>query len=118
MQILCFLVVLPVLAFMAHASADNLLDDFKKGELNQRQWCPCQINMAKAPVTFSADQDEKGDHVAQITVDETSLGGNKCKVKPPEHECGKPIAILANGLVPAIEPNSREYASGQALWQS
>lgn len=58
------------------ASAADLVDDFKGAYLDQSQWCPCQINLAKAPVTFSADDNETGDQIAHITVDESSLGGN------------------------------------------
>lgn len=62
-------------------------DEFDTGELNWGYWCPCQIEMTKAPITFPADPNQAGDHVARIVVDDASLGGNVCRSGPPEFEC-------------------------------
>ncbi len=90
------------------SSAGDFFDDFKKGPLNQGLWCPCQIDMKDAPVTFSADQGESGDRIAHIIVKKTSIGGNLCKLGAPDYECGKPAAVLASGPGAAGEQDSRE----------
>jgi hypothetical protein len=74
------------------AAAQTFLEDeFDGHDLNWRYWCPCQINMKDAPIEFAPDPSETNDGIAQITVNETSLGGNVCRYKT---ECRPPAASV------------------------
>ncbi|WP_162950262.1 heparin lyase I family protein [Rhizobium jaguaris] len=67
-------------AFTSSASAAELFrDDFRSPAINQNQWCSCQIDNTNTPVTFSANPADKKDHIAGITVNESSLGGKRCE---------------------------------------
>ncbi|WP_457663941.1 hypothetical protein [Sinorhizobium medicae] len=68
----------------------ELAEEFNTGAVDPNHWCPCQINLVKTPVTFTADPDNPSNLVAHITVDENSLGGNECKQDAPNFECGRP----------------------------
>src|SRR5687767_5554192 len=60
-------------------------DEFNS--LNWKIWCPCQINMSKAPIVFTSDPDSSGNFFATIEANEASLGGNECRAgecRPPE----------------------------------
>ncbi len=78
------------------AAQDSLQDEFS--ELDWNVWCPCLINMTKAPVGFLPDSEPQGDHFAQIVVDENSLGGNKCRRNPPHSECRNPAVAVTLGF--------------------
>lgn len=56
-------------------------------DLNWQVWCPCQIKMKESPIVFPADESEAGDRFAQVTADDSSLGGNECDVST---ECVPP----------------------------
>ncbi|MGH9578243.1 MAG: hypothetical protein ACRD3R_12465, partial [Terriglobales bacterium] len=58
-------------------------------------WCPCQINMAKAPIAYIPDPDSAGNTFARIVAVEASLGGNVCK---PQVECAPPTGSSAFAL--------------------
>lgn len=92
----CFALFLVSAFIVSTASfAAGLSEEFPLPDLNGQQWCPCQINMSKAPLVLSPDPDEAGDGIAQITVDENSLGGNVCRNNAPEFECGAPINVFS-----------------------
>jgi hypothetical protein len=78
------------------AAQDSLQDEFS--ELDWNVWCPCLINMTKAPIGFLPDSEPQGDHFAQIIVDENSLGGNKCRRNPPHSECRNPATAVTLGV--------------------
>jgi hypothetical protein len=59
--------------------------------LNWSIWCPCQINLAKAPVVFAADPDSTGNYFARLVANDASLGGNKCRYEAPKLECRPPV---------------------------
>jgi hypothetical protein len=81
------------------ALAQSLIDeDFRGGELDWENWCPCQMDMEGEPVAFPADPEEPGDHVARIVVNEASLGGNKCRSGAPNFECRPPIVSGAAAM--------------------
>lgn len=90
-MILLLYIVVPGLA----AAADNWSDDFSAPELDRGLWCPCQINMDKAPIAFLHDPDDPGNQYARITVDINSLGGNVCRKAVPDDECGNPVSELS-----------------------
>ena len=89
--ILCLYIVVPGPA----SAGDKWSDDFSTSELNRSLWCPCQINMNKAPIEFLHDPDDAGNQYARITVDINSLGGNVCRKAAPDDECGKPISAFS-----------------------
>jgi hypothetical protein len=89
--ILCLCVVV---AGPASAS-DKWSDDFSTSTLNLGLWCPCQINLKRAPIEFLHDPDDAGNQYARITVDINSLGGNVCRKAAPDDECGKPISAFS-----------------------
>lgn len=68
----------------------TISDDFKSGALDWGLWCPCQVNMRDAPLTYSADPDQAGDQFVSIIADKASLGGNVCRSRKPELECRPP----------------------------
>jgi hypothetical protein len=79
------------LLLMAAAHAQSgVADDFETGELNWGNWCPCQIKLEEAPITFSKDPDQVGDMFISIVADDASLGGNICRSKSPHFECRPP----------------------------
>ncbi|WP_085026157.1 hypothetical protein [Ensifer aridi] len=85
----------------------ELLEDFNSATVDQSHWCPCQINLVKAPLTFSTDPENPNNRVAHITVDENSLGGNECRQDAPHFECGRPLeafALMNEGAAGEIEP--------------
>ncbi len=89
--VLCLYIVV-----LGPASAgDKWSDDFSTSELNRGLWCPCQINMKRAPIEFLHDPDDAGNQYARITVDINSLGGNVCRKGAPDDECGKPISAFS-----------------------
>ena len=93
---LCIVVPGPAIVVPGPASAgDKWLDDFSTPELDRGLWCPCQINMNKAPVAFLRDPDDAGNRFVRITVDINSLGGNVCRKAAPDDECGKPVAAVS-----------------------
>ena len=65
-----------------------LEDEFDSGGLDWSIWCPCQINMTKAPIVFLPDSHQPRDRVARITADDVSLGGNICRLE--NYECRPP----------------------------
>lgn len=67
------------------------VDEFDRGTLNWRLWCPCQINMEEAPIRFQQDPNEAGDGYISIVADDASLGGNVCRSAAPEYECRPPM---------------------------
>lgn len=71
-------------------AAELLREDFRSPALNPNQWCSCQIDNTNTPVTFSANPADRKDYVAEITVNETSLGGKRC-----EPACRTPQDTLA-----------------------
>jgi hypothetical protein len=86
--ILCFHI-----ALLGPASAaDKWSDDFSASQLDRGLWCPCQINMTRAPIAFLSDPDDPGNQYARITVDINSLGGNVCRKAAPDDECGSPAS--------------------------
>ena len=87
---------------------DRLEDEFTLSELYWDTWCPCLINMTKAPISFLQSAGSPGDYFAQIVVDENSLGGNICRRGAPYYECRKPVVTIAN--TPA-EPHTDEPPS-------
>ena len=99
--VLCLYIVVPGLAW----AGDKWSDDFSTSELNRSLWCPCQINMNKAPIEFLHDPDDAGNQYARITVDINSLGGNVCRKAAPDYECGKPTSafLLSPDRPPAVE---------------
>jgi len=82
----------------APALAQSSLDeDFKDGTLNLNTWCPCQINLHDSPYYFTVNPDDPNDRMLSIPVDGHSLGGNQCRRKAPDYECGTPgIAAKMN----------------------
>ena len=97
-----------VFAFaMPAAAQDRLEEEFTPPELNWGSWCPCLVNMTKAPIAFLPDADQSGDYFAQIVVDENSLGGNVCRRGAPHYECRKPQLTIADEP-PADEPPERD----------
>ena len=101
--ILCLYIVVPGQA----SAGDKWSDDFSTPELNRGLWCPCQINMNKAPIEFLHDPDDAGNQYARITVDINSLGGNVCRKAAPEDECGKLVSAfaLSPDRASAVEPD-------------
>ena len=77
------------------AAADKWLDDFSAPELDRGLWCPCQINMSRAPIEFLHDPDDPSNQYARITVDINSLGGNLCRKAAPDDECGNPVSVFS-----------------------
>jgi hypothetical protein len=77
------------------AAGDKWSDDFSTSNLDLRLWCPCQINMKRAPIEYLHDPDDAGNQYARITVDANSLGGNVCRKAAPDGECGKPISVFS-----------------------
>ena len=90
-MVLCLYIVVPGPA----SAGDKWSDDFSTSELNRSLWCPCQINMNRAPIEFLHDPDDAGNQYARITVDINSLGGNVCRKGAPDDECGKPISAFS-----------------------
>ena len=64
-------------------------DEFDAPQLSD-QWCACQIDIANSPVTFPINPERSGDRFARIFVDAHSIGGNECRRKAPDLECGPP----------------------------
>ena len=106
LRVLCLLIVSAIWGGSAGAAL-AFEDEFDAGKLETGSWCPCQINIAKAPVIFLLDPDEAADQFAEVTVNEASLGGNLCRSASPDYECGEPM-IMAEGSkepqLPAFEP--------------
>jgi Polysaccharide lyase len=73
-------------------------EEFNAGKLDLSRWCPCQIDNLNAPVTFHDDAGEANTHYAEISVNDFSLGGNKCRIAAPGYECGKPHTAVAAAL--------------------
>ena len=108
------LVLLAMVAAAGPAAAQTQIrEEFDAQELNLASWCPCQINMDKAPILFDDDPDEPGDGTARITVDMNSLGGNECRRDAPFHECGRPLIVLA--LAPGEPPPAKPEPLGPSL---
>jgi hypothetical protein len=84
------LLISAMLALPAVVWAGPLIDD-PLSSLNWSIWCPCQINMAKAPIAFTQDPELTGNHFARIAANDASLGGNKCRPKAPDFECRPPV---------------------------
>ena len=87
------------------SAEDKWSDDFSASELNRGLWCPCQINMKRAPIEFLHDPDNPGNQFARITVDGNSLGGNVCRKAAPDDECGTPISAFSQ---PPEQPRAVE----------
>ncbi len=90
-MVLCVCLVVPGPA----STGDKWSDDFSASELNRNLWCPCQVNMSRAPIEFLHDPDDPSNQFARITADINSLGGNVCRVRPPDDECRKPISAFS-----------------------
>jgi hypothetical protein len=99
------------------ALADPALDDdFKTGALDFTNWCPCQINMQKSPYSFAADPGNAKDRMLSIPVDDSSLGGNKCRKQAPDFECRPPASIAAIILEREAESASRKEPLGPSFF--
>lgn len=92
-----------MLAWCSVAAAAPPVDE-EFGALDQTVWCPCQINMAKAPIVFAPDPDAPGNRFARIIADDASLGGNVCRAKLecPELSTGRP-ETLGPSLIKALK---------------
>ena len=110
---LCLYIIVPGPA----SAGDKWSDDFSTPELNRGLWCPCQINMSRAPIEFLHDADDPGNQYARITVDINSLGGNVCRKGAPNDECGKPISAFAPSTdpLPAVEKPDRPKLLGSSF---
>jgi hypothetical protein len=120
--IFCLYLVVPGPA----SAGEKWLDDFSTSELDRSLWCPCQINMNRAPIEFLSDPDDAGNQFVRITADINSLGGNVCRRAAPEDECGtKPDApkLPAPGFidgprmvpVAAIDTNGDPYCDSAII---
>ena len=76
----------------------SVSDDFESGNLDPN-WCPCQVDMSSAPVTFPVELDKDGKpfRIARIEVNDYSLGGNNCP-KAELDKCNPPKALGAFSL--------------------
>jgi hypothetical protein len=83
--VLCLYIV----ALGPASAGEQWSDDFSTSELDRGLWCPCQMNMKKAPIEFLSDPD--GNQYVRITADINSLGGNVCRKSAPDDECAKSI---------------------------
>jgi hypothetical protein len=102
------LVLSPILIGGA-VSAQVLVDeDFNSPDLNWTYWCPCQINMERAPITFPQDPDKPGNRFARINVDEASLGGKVCRKGPPAFGCRPPGTVP-----PLVAFNSQDQVADE-----
>lgn len=97
---------LSALALGPASAADKWADEFSAPQLDRDMWCPCQINMTRAPVEFLRDAD--GSEFARITADINSLGGNVCRKAAPDDECGtQPVsAAIADKLRALAAPGA------------
>jgi len=85
----------PGLALLALGSTTTLAqssldEDFKDGTLDLSTWCPCQINLRDSPYYFTVNPNDPNDRMLTIPVNDHSLGGNQCRRKAPDYECGAP----------------------------
>ncbi|MDX0432832.1 hypothetical protein GOL30_30085 [Sinorhizobium medicae] len=103
----CLAITLAAYLPVTTSMGAELAEEFNIGAVDPNHWCPCQINLTKTPVTFTSDPDNPSNLVAHITVDENSLGGNKCKQDDPDFECGRPpegIVLMDEGAAGEVEP--------------
>lgn len=75
------------------ATAEPLVDaEFNSSSLDWQTWCPCQINMERAPVQFLQDKD---DQFLRISVYQWQAGGNRCRFYRPYFECRPPDGTVS-----------------------
>jgi len=69
-------------------SAQELLrEEFNSPSLDLTRWCPCQIDMEHAPVTFHEDDAEPGTRFARIVAPKDTVGGKACRYD----QCRAPV---------------------------
>ena len=103
LRIVLLLIAFTLLSSVAFAKEDK----FDNQSLDKRLWCPCQIDMKHAPVSFPNVEDAGDDRVLHIPVDGLMVGGNVCRYD--EDECS------INDSVP---PGSMEVESVAPLGPS
>jgi hypothetical protein len=72
------------------AVAQGVEDNFSTQELDWGIWCPCQLDMANAPIQFLAGDGAEDGSFSRIAANEFSLGGNRCRAGKPDLECVDP----------------------------
>jgi hypothetical protein len=89
-----WIIITGVMLYNGAAQSQEVAEDFRAGALDWSVWCPCQINIEKAPLEFYSDPDELDDFILAIVADDSSLGGNICRQQAPQRECRAPELVL------------------------